>query len=75
MNIGDCNEVGSVFSVEVFKVGDVLEVVSIFFAAFNNVVGNDIVGVFLYNEFDIFFCKDFFCNFKDFSVGSGGRCV
>ena len=48
-----------------------LEVVSIYFTAVNNVVGLYIVGEFKNFKGDAFFSKDIFGNGKDFSMGCG----
>ncbi len=61
----------AVLIVEVVEVGFVLEVVSVDFAAFYNVVRLNIVGKLFDIECYVFLCKNFFCNSKNLGMRCG----
>lgn len=70
MYSGNGNDVCAVLFVEVVKVGCVLEVVCVTFAAFNYIVRNDIIRENIDFQRDVFFCEDFLY----FSEYLGVRC-
>ena len=53
---------GIIFLVEVLKVGQVLEVVCVYLAAFNHVIRLNIIGKFLNVKVYVFLGKNFLCN-------------
>ena len=71
MNSGNGNDVCAVFLVEVVKIGCVLEVVCVTFAAFNDVVRNDVIRENLYVKRDVLLGKNLLYFFKNFCMRSG----
>ena len=71
VNCGNRNDVRAVVFVEIIKVGGVLEVVCVAFAAFDNVVRDNVIGKGFDFKRDVLFGKNFLCFFKNFRVGSG----
>ena len=66
------DDVGAVLSVEVIQIRGVLEVVGIDLAAFDDVIGLDIVGEFDDIQGDVLLGKNFLGNLQNFRVGGGG---
>ena len=73
MYSGNGNDVCAVLFVEVVKVGCVLEVVCVTFAAFNYIVRNDIIRENIDFQRDVFFCEDFLY-FSEYLGVRCGRC-
>ena len=65
------NHLCAVLFIEVFKVRQVLEVVSVNFAAVNNVIRLNVIGKFLNVKRYILFLKNFLSNRKYFCMGCG----
>ena len=62
MNCRNRGYVGIVFLVKILKVGQVLEVVGVYFTALNHIIGLNVIGKFLNVKLYIFLGKNFLCN-------------
>ena len=66
------NDVSAVFLIEIVEVRGVLEVVGVAFAVFNDIIGDDIIGEYLYLKRDLLCGKEAFGYLKDLGMRCGG---
>ena len=72
LNMDSCcgHDISSLFSIEIVKIREMLEVVCIYLAAVNNIVRLYIVGENLNVKCDVLCCKDILCDRKDLRLVS-----
>ena len=71
MNVSNGNQMCVVFRVEIVHIGDVLEIVSVNFAAFQSRVGNDVIGEFLNLQIIALFSQCVFKSVQNFHMRRG----
>ena len=71
MDSGNLYDVSAVFRIEIVKIRSVLEVVGVNLAAFNYIVGLNIIGEFLDVKSNVFLGKYFLCYRKYLGMGRG----